>query len=565
MSYDIRPFKSLRLAGLPLRAVVALAENPITAGLMQSLMLGQVGLPAFRARFVDEDLLLGPPKLPYAGELSRGKPQDPQSLLAQAHQMLPPSPSPAVFESSTDFAAAYGEGRQSPSQVAEALLKALEQDNREEPPTRALIAWKRDDLMAQAEASTDRWKRGETLGPLDGIPIAVKDELEQRGFPTTLGTRFLGSRVAESDAEIVARLRAAGALLIGKANMHEVGIGVTGLNPHHGSARNPYDPARATGGSSSGSAAAVALGLCPIAVGADGGGSIRMPAALCGVVGLKATHGRISEHGVAPLCWSVGHLGPIAGTTRDAALAYALMAGPDASDPSSLKQPCPELEGLNQELRGTRIGVYRPWFEDAQPAVVEACDLALARLVERGAELVPIEIPELSLLRTIQLVTIVSEMLTGLAPHAAEHGRDYGLDVRLNLALARGLSAFDYVHAQRLRHRVCEHFAKALEKVELIATPSTGCTAPILPPDALRSGESNLTLLDQIMRFAPAGNVTGLPAISTPAGYDASDLPIGLQLIGRPWEETRLLAASAAVEAGLERRAPRRRISLVNP
>lgn len=208
---------------------------------------------------------------------------------------------------------------------------------------------------------------------------------------------FLGTSKAKEDAEPVARLRRAGALLIGKANMHEIGMGVTGLNPHHGPARNPYLPNRATGGSSSGSAAAVAAGLCPIAVGADGGGSIRIPASLCGVVGLKPTFSRVSEHGAAPLCWSLAHVGPIAVSARDAALALSVMAGADPKDPHTLGQPPLDFAELERgDLSGLRIGVYWPWFEDAEADVVRLGKQLLETLVEAGAELREIEIGDLA-------------------------------------------------------------------------------------------------------------------------------------------------------------------------
>jgi Asp-tRNA(Asn)/Glu-tRNA(Gln) amidotransferase A subunit family amidase len=211
------------------------------------------------------------------------------------------------------------------------------------------VAWEQADLLAQATASAQRLREGRPLSPLDGVPVAVKDELDLRGFGTSVGTRFLGKQPAAEDSTAVARLRAAGALLLGKVNMHEIGIGVTGQNPHHGTVRNPYDPQRHTGGSSSGSAAAVAAGFCPIAIGADGGGSIRIPASLCGVVGLKPTYGRVSETGAAPLDWSVAHIGPLGATARDVALGYAAIAGL-TGDPNTLHQPALTLEALKTSI-----------------------------------------------------------------------------------------------------------------------------------------------------------------------------------------------------------------------
>jgi Asp-tRNA(Asn)/Glu-tRNA(Gln) amidotransferase A subunit family amidase len=270
-------------------------------------------------------------------------------------------------------------------------------------------------------------------------------------------------------------------------------------------------------------------------VGADGGGSIRIPAALCGVVGLKATFGRVSEHGVAPVCWSVAHAGPFGATVADCALGYAMMAGADPEDPISQRQPAPLLPDLaDGDLRGVRVGVYRPWFEDAEPDIVAACQAAVEQLVASGAEVVEIEIPELAPVRASHLISIVSEM-----------------------ALAQALTAQDFVHAQRHRSRLAEHWLRALDTVDLIATPTTGCTAPAYPADALPHGESNLPLTLTIMRYAQAANLFGLPGISVPCGQDGRGLPIGLQLMGRAWEEALLLRAAAVVERSVEREKPK--------
>ncbi len=348
-----------------------------------------------------------------------------------------------------------------------------------------------------------------------------------------------------------------GALLVGKTNMHEVGLGVTGVNPNHGPARNPYDLSRITGGSSSGSAAAVAAGLVPLAVGADGGGSIRIPAALCGQVGLKPTFGRLSGVGSAGVCWTVGHLGPIGATVRDVAHGYLAMAGPDPRDPVTRHQPAP-LHGrvFTENLDGVRLAVFRPWFEDADPEVVHACETMLAHLEAAGARVVEVKIPELAVLRAAHQVTILSEMATSQRQALQEDSSRYGADVRGQLAIARLLEPQDYVHAQRLRPRILRHFLAALEHADAIVTPATACTATAIPADALETGESNLPLLDRLTRFVPAGNFTGLPAISFPAGYDHAGLPIGFQAMGRPWDEAALLRIAWAAEQRMERRRP---------
>lgn len=546
MGYDLTPLKAPRSAGGLLRFLVWIAEGPL-GGLLARKFFADIGIDAMRAEAATEPLPVEHRLLRAARQnhFEGGEPPRPPEAAG---------PSERPYETAADFVAAYTGGALTPEDVAERMLAWSTASDELSPPLRAVIAQDADQVMLLARQSAERYRQGAPLGPLDGVPIGVKDELDVAGYPTKVGTSFLGARPASEDAHVVSKLREAGGLLVGKLNMQEIGMGVTGLNPHFGAARNPYDPLRATGGSSSGSAAAVGAGLCPIAVGADGGGSIRIPASLCGQVGLKATFGRISEHGAAPLCWSVAHVGPIASTARDAALAYLAMAGPDRHDLNSTAQPPVSLERFGDEhLEGMRLGVYRAWFEHADRDVVACCDRVLTELAARGATIVDVTIPDLALLRTAHLVTIVSEMRASHRSHILHNRKAYNLDTRLNLALAGHMLATDYVHAQRLRARFDHHFEKVLRTVDAIVSPSTACTAPLLPLDALRSGESNLELTDRVMRFAPAGNLTGLPAISCPAGYDRDGLPVGVQFMGRAWSEGLLLRLASVLETFVER------------
>lgn len=553
MPYDLTPMKAPRAAGGLLKLLNALMDTPGARSLLTHKLLGDAGILAMRKQPCDEPLPVRHPVFEAIGAAPSGPGVDVAALAGAAAQ----KGTSFRFTSVADLHRAYREGTATPEGVADQLIAWTRETEAMSPAMRIFIAQNEADVRAQAAASAARWKSGQPLSVFDGVPVPVKDELDQAGYPTTVGTKFLGTQPATEDATVVARLRAAGALLVGKTNMHEIGMGVTGLNPNHGSARNPYDPTRATGGSSSGSAAAVAAGFGPMAVGADGGGSIRIPASLCGLVGLKATYGRVSEHGAAPLCWSVAHVGPIAATARDAALGYALMAGADPKDANTLGQPAVHLKDFESpSLAGVRLGVYRPWFEDARGEVVGACRTLLEGLVERGAQLVELEVPELGLLRTVHLVTIVSEMASSHLAYFERHASEYGLDTRLNLSLARQFQAFDYIHAQRLRVRLHRHFAQALSQCDVLMTPTTGCTAPVLALDALSTGESNLPLFYEIMRFAPAANLTGFPAVSMPAGYDGQGLPVGLQAMGRPWEEHLLLQMARVAEELVPRQRP---------
>ena len=547
-AYQVTPLKTPRLAGAALRWFAAAAELPVLGAPLRRGMLNAAQVPAFRGACCDDAPFLTPP-LPGAGSLDEGQADAP------GH--------PATIDDSCGFAAAYRCGALSPLDVAERFLECLKRSEAADAPLRAFVAVDADDLRAQARASAERHRDGRALGPLDGVPVAVKDELDQAPYPTTVGTRFLRSPAAR-DATAVARLRAAGALLVGKTNMQEAGLGVTGINPHHGTPRNPHDPSRVTGGSSSGSAAAVAAGLCPVAVSADAGGSIRIPAALCGLVGLKPTFGRVSEAGVVTLGWSVAHVGAIGATARDVALACLAMAGPDPLDPNTLRQPSALAPDFGAGLAGLKIGVYRPWFEDAAPDIVAACRGTLDALVSLGATVRDVDLPDLHLVRPAHLVTVAIEWAAAFGNPRRAHRRSFGHDVRLILALADSLRPGDYVHAQRLRRRICARFAAALREVDAIATPATAVTAPPLRPDALASGESDFTTLDLLSRFATAANLTGHPAISFPAGHDNQGLPVGMQLIGRPWREDVLLRLAAAAEPLVERRPPRIRFDLLS-
>lgn len=550
--YDMTRVRAPRTAGFTLRLATALVESALTGPLLTRKLFADTGISALRRVACDDALSYDHPAVVPAPPTADA-----------GHELTTEAPLPEThgrgfrYPSTGDFLAAYRTGSTTPRDVAERVLAASDAVDRADPPLRALLSVDRDDVVRQAEASTLRWREGRPLGPFDGVPVSVKDELDQRGYRTTVGTRFLGTAPATADAEVVRRLRDAGALLFGKNNMHEIGIGVTGINPHHGAARNPYAPNHVTGGSSSGSAAAVAAGLGPVSVGADGGGSIRIPAGLCGVVGLKGTFGRFSEHGASPLCWTVAHVGPIGATVHDVAAAYLVMAGRDPHDPGTRHQPTPVRPDLARaSLAGLRVGVFPAWFEDADPEVVAAARAGVAHLVAAGATLVEVSIPELGRARAVQLVTIVSEMATAHLAHYIEHRTDYGLDTRVNLALARRLLATDYVHAQRVRRRIGTHFVRAFSACDVLATPTTAGTAMPILPDALATGESNLENVERMMRFVLHGNVTGLPALSVPCGYDRAGLPIGLQLMGPAWSESTLLELGALVERSTERRQP---------
>lgn len=548
-TYDLASVDAPRLTGLSLRLVVALLENRVSRWLIAPLLTRNVGVRELRAAEIEEAPTLlplhpcatdpaapaeGPEKVPLAARRAPG----------------------FRYRGVRDYQRAYGMGIVTPEQIAERVLAGIDAADGLPKPLRAFIACNRDDVLSQARDATRRHKEGRALGPLDGVPVAVKDEIDMVPYPTTAGTRFLGSSEAQRDSTVVARLRSAGALLIGKTNMHEIGILPNGLNPHYGPVRNPYNGAHEAGGSSSGSAAAVAAGLCPAAIGADGGGSIRIPAAYCGVVGLKPTFGRVSESGAVPLAWSVAHLGPIAATAEDAALLYDAISGPDPLDSNAQRQPPVQVGGYDGNLRGVRIGIYRDWLSDAASDIVAACEQLLEQFVRLGAELVEVVIPDLRLIAVAHGLTIHTEMEANMNRHDRQHRRDFSLSTRLMLANVRTMRSSDYVQAQRIRTRAMDHFRSALTGADVIATPATPITAPEISQRAAADGEANIRQVVEAMRFVNPANLTGLPAISVPAGYDRRGLPVGLQLIGRPWDESTLFRLAYAADDIVARQKP---------
>ncbi|MCP5098628.1 MAG: amidase [Chloroflexi bacterium] len=553
VKYELTSVELPKLTGRPLRAFARALEIKTSRALMLPQLLDQAGITKLQSIPFDEVPSFYP--FPQSDQGLNREPTPPE-LLESTVSGLPDNGRSLPFTTIQDYAAAYRSGKTTPTAVAEKLFAAIAASDEGNQPIRAFIANYRDDVMAQAKAATERIQAGNPLSIFDGVPVAIKDEVDQVPYPTTVGTTFMGTSPATTDATVVARLRAQGALLFGKANMHEIGINPNGLNVHYDPVRNPYHRGHDPGGSSSGSAAAVAAGLCPVAIGADGGGSIRVPAALCGMVGLKATFGRISEHGAAPLTWSMGHLGPIGASVADVALTYAAIAGPDVVDPMTFRQTAVSLQNWsNSDLNGIRLGVYRPWFEHATPEIVAANEAMLQKLVDAGATLVEIEIPGLDEMRIAHAITILAEMATNMDKYAQHHGK-HGAAVRVNLTLGRAFGSQDYLRSQQMRTRAMQIFAKVYEKVDVVVTPATAVTAPPIPTNGLPHGWSDLTTETEIMRFIVPGNFVGLPAISIPVGYDANGLPIGMHLMGRHWEENLLLQVAYAAEQVVERKRP---------
>lgn len=558
MAYDLKPVKAPKLKGLGLRLFTALLESRFFRPLLLPTLFKNTGLTGFRKIIADVEPTNTP--LVRTGDAKvREAPAQEGAAAAEAAAAVKNESrvSGFQFSSITDYATAYREQSLSPNEVADRVIAAVESSNEGDLPLRAIIKCESNDLRKQAAESSERLAQGRPRSILEGVPVAIKDELDMPPYTTQVGTGFLGQESAREDATPVSRLRAAGALLVGKTNMFEIGISPTGNNPIHGFARNPYRLDHDAGGSSGGSAASVGSGLVPLAIGADGGGSIRIPAAHCGVVGLKPTFGRVSEFGAAPLCWSVAHVGPIGATALDTAIGYAISSGKDPRDPMSLAQPAVHLDDFhNLDLSGVRLGIYRPWFEDASPEIVQSCQKSLQVLEEAGAVVREVEVAGLEATRMAHAITILTEMATAMEPYYEEHRKSFGHATRLNLALARQFTSRDYVHAQQVRTESLREWNRIFSEVDVVMTPTSACPAPYLDPKTVRYGESDMSLLTELMRFVVCGNFCGLPAISFPTGYTGDGLPMGIQAIGRHWDEHLLLRLAHVAEQSCERKVP---------
>ena len=549
-TYDLTSLKLPKLYGKALTIFSALASNSLTQPLIIGSLLESGGINKLRAMQVSE----APTYLPLARVTEQATAGMPLTLNVPANERTEPGRLP--FKTLRDYALAYRQGNLTPIEVAERVIQAIAESDCSSPPLRAFSAVLAQDVREQAEQSNERLRQGTARSILEGVPVAVKDEVDMAPYPTTVGTKFMGKQAVQHDSYVVSRLRAAGALLVGKTNMHEIGIAANGENIHHGRIANPYDLQRDPGGSSSGSGAAVGAGLVPAAIGADGGGSIRIPASHCGVVGLKPTFGRVSEAGAAPLCWSMGHLGPLGASVEDVALVYQVIAGPDPNDPHTHQQPPISLEGWNiPDLSKLSLGIFPAWFRHASQEVVEANEKMVSEFEKAGAQIVEISIPELDAMRVAHVVTILSEIYASMKNLAAPWG-DFAPSSRLNLVLGEVMGAKDYIHAQRIRTRALQIFEQVYQKVDVVLTPTTGMTAPIVPDKALSHGWSDLSTETEMMRFVFPGNLCGLPAISFPVGYDSHGMPVGMQAMGRHWEEHLLLRVAYNAELRFDRRLP---------
>ncbi len=417
---------------------------------------------------------------------------------------------------------------------------------------RAFITVCGEAALDEARAAEAAVTAGGTLGALHGVPIALKDLFDTRGVRTTGGSRILADHVPDGDATVVRRLREAGAIIVGKLNMHEFAYGPEGLNVHYGDARNPWDAAaeRIAGGSSSGSGVAVAAGLAPGALGTDTGGSIRIPASLCGITGLKPTYGRVSRAGALPLSWSMDHIGPMTRSAADCAVMLRAMAGYDAADPTTSVLPVPDYTAaLTGDVKGLRIGLLRDFFLDsAAPAVRAAVEQAARTLTAAGAVVDEVRLPLMPHVAAAAFAVVASEALAYHAPLLRTRAADYQADVRQRLMTGVVVSGLHYVRAQQVRSRVRAEVDGALARRDVLLAPSTPITAPMVGESRARSGDTDVDVRASLIRCTRPFNFSGHPACSVPCGFTQDGLPIGMQIVGRPFDEATVLRAADAYQ-----------------
>jgi aspartyl-tRNA(Asn)/glutamyl-tRNA(Gln) amidotransferase subunit A len=425
----------------------------------------------------------------------------------------------------------------SPVEVTRACLERIAAHD---GPINAFITVLEESALREAEQAERDIAAGNYRGPLHGIPIAHKDLYETRGVRTTAGSKILADFVPDQDATVVERLRAAGTVLLGKLNMHEFAAGGTNENPHYGAAHNPWDVQRIPGGSSGGSSAALAMGMCFGATGTDTAGSIRIPSHYCATSAIKPTYGRVSAHGVVPLSWSLDHCGPMTRSARDAALMLQAMAGYDPRDPASVDRPVPDFcAELESGVRGLRVGVPTTHFnEQLEPDVERAWRAALDVFVDQGAEPVDVTFEAVRQSDTIGPVILRNEMFAFHAEWFANRPDDYGPATRERLESVRTQLAIDYIRAQRVRNEIRAELRQAFERVDVLITPTMPATAPLIGAE----------LPTVSTRFTYPFNLTGLPVLAIPCGFDTEGLPIGIQVAANAWQEVRALQVGHAYQ-----------------
>jgi aspartyl-tRNA(Asn)/glutamyl-tRNA(Gln) amidotransferase subunit A len=435
--------------------------------------------------------------------------------------------------------------------AAEATDRCLSRLERLDGALRAFITVDADGARRAAKECDTELAAGRSRGPLHGVPLAYKDLCAIAGLPSSCGTRTPEYFIAEHDCTAVARLRRAGAITLGKLNMSELAMGPFGDNAHHGHVQNPWQHGRCAGGSSSGSGAAVAARLALGALGTDTGGSIRLPAACCGIVGLKPTYGRVSRAGAMALSWSNDHIGPMTPTVRDAALMLGVIAGPDVHDATCSRRPAPDyLAGIEGGVAGLRLGVPESYyFDGVDSSIVSAVQEAARALAAAGARLVSLRVPDPQPMADVTGLISRAESAAIHTRIARERPHELQPAVRARLEVGFRISAHDYLQALRLRARMTREFVRQVfAEADIVLTPTIPEPAPSLGEVTTAPVEEIVRRMGRFSRLTRPFNGLGLPALSVPCGLSAQGLPLALQIVGRPFDEATVLRVGRAWE-----------------
>jgi aspartyl-tRNA(Asn)/glutamyl-tRNA(Gln) amidotransferase subunit A len=437
----------------------------------------------------------------------------------------------------------------SPVEVVEAYLDRI---GKLDGTLKCFITVCGDQAREAARQAEAELMAGRPRGPLHGIPLGLKDLFNTAGLRTTGGSKILEASVPTEDATVVRRLRQAGAIVLGKLNMHEFAYGPEGLNAHYGQTRNPWDASavRIPGGSSSGSGVAVAAGLVAGALGSDTGGSIRIPASLCGITGLKPTYGRVSRDGVLPLAWSMDHAGPMAHTAADCAVILGCLAGYDPADPTTSVLPVPDYTAaLTGDIKGLRVGLLRKFFfEAAVPAVAHAVEAAVEVLKGLGAIVEDVELPSVMHVAPASFAIVAVEALAYHAEWLRTRAAEYQPDVRERLRLGAFVSGLQYVRAQQVRALVRREVDAALARRDVLLAPTTPIPATALGEEQVSLGDGVSDARSALIRLTRPFNFSGHPAGSVPCGFTGAGLPLGMQIVGRPFDEATVLRVADAYQ-----------------
>lgn len=444
----------------------------------------------------------------------------------------------------TDAAPLIQGGELSPVELTRSCLERIREIDDQ---VRAFVVVLEDTALEAAQHAEKEIRDGRYRGPLHGVPIGIKDLYDIAGIPTTASSAVRADYVPTEDSATVARLREAGAVIVGKTHTHEFAYGIT--TP---TTRNPWDLNRVPGGSSGGSGAAIAAGECLMAMGSDTGGSIRIPASICGTVGLKPTYGRASRFGVTSLSWSLDHVGPLTRTVRDAAVVLGLIAGADPRDPATVDVAVPDYTaGLDDGVSGMVLGVPTTFFfDDVDPEVEESVRRAIEALEQQGARIREVELPHADHYMAVEFGICLPEASAYHQAMLRERADLYTEDVRLFLETGELVLATDYIKALRVRRLVQEGWRRAFEGIDALVAPSLPMTAAEVDHGTISwpTGTEEPITATYVRLSCPA-NITGLPALSVPCGTDSKGLPVGLQVIGRPFDEATVLRVGRAYES----------------